>query len=151
MMNTIPTRPVRRRGRAWLWAFLVLFVLGLVVAAACIDWVFEWDGGPLRVVFDGVEYGGLDIASLSDVDKLALGGGIALAALALLIAVPLVLLVAAACLAMGLILGLGIPLLLVALAAAIVLSPLGLLLMFVVWLWRKSASPAAPRAAKMAG
>jgi hypothetical protein len=148
--NVSMPRP-RYRLRALLWVTLALFALALLIACASIDWLFEWDAGPVRLVIDGTEYGSIDPGSLTESSKVLIGAGVGLAALVLLVVLPLALLVGIVGLVVALAVGLGVPLLLVFVVVAIALSPLWLLVLLGVWLWRKSASSTSARAAKMPG
>jgi hypothetical protein len=151
MSGTVVPPRHRHRVRVALGVMLALFTLALLIACASVDWLFEWNAGPVRLVIDGTEYGSIDPRSLTESSKVLIGLGVGLAALMLLVVLPLALLVGLAGLLIALVIGLGVPLLLLFVVVAIALSPLWLLVLFGMWLWRRSASSPAAHAAKMAG
>ena len=148
MNASIEAASPRRRGGVWVWLLCALALLP--VGIALVAWLHGWDASPVHVVIDGVDEWSLDPGALSGSEKigiaLALIGALAVVA----VVVPMVVLIALAAAAFGLVIGLGVPLLVLALVAAALLSPLLLLLVFGLWLWRRAAAPARPAGTNIA-
>ena len=152
-----PTSTVRTQRRivVLLWLLASIAVLAIVAVGGAALWLNSLDTMPLRIVIDGTEHLNFDLSTLDAADRFGLAVAAVVVLFVALLVVPLALLIALGGALLGvlaaLVFGVGVPLAVMLLVLALLTAPVWLLGVGIWWLWRRTAAPAAPPAAKIAG